>query len=304
MSMPDARRHLIPLASGQRVAVHEYGDPQGQPMFYFHGWPAAGVQGSMLDTTARELGIRIFSPDRPGIGSSDYQPQRKLLDWPPLIREVAAALGVTRFRVLGVSGGGPYALATAWALPDLVEAAGVVCTAPPLHGVSDITGLQPTYQALLRLYTRSPRAVRLLFHVLRPIGLWRPPAWVVSFMASRALPACDAAAVSDRHSGALALNAYRESWRQSAVGVFTDAEIYTAPWGFDLSEIKVPVRLWHGGEDHNFAPFFAEALAREMPGCTLRLVPGEGHYSLPMRRAREIVADLLSVAPVELRSPA
>jgi pimeloyl-ACP methyl ester carboxylesterase len=140
--------------------------------------------------------------------------------------------------------------------------------------------------------------------MLRPLGLWRPPAWVVDFMAAHALPACDAAAVSDRHSGALALDAYRESWRQSANGVFADAEIYIAPWGFALNEITVPVRLWHGGEDANFAPFFAEALARELPGCTFRLVPGEGHYSLPMRRAREIVADLLSVAPTGLPSPA
>jgi len=291
--MTEPRRHLISLASGRRVAVMEYGDPHGTPLFYFHGWPAAGVQGALLDAPARELGVRVLSPDRPGIGASDFHPERRLLDWPPLLRELATALGITRCRVLGVSGGGPYALAAAWALPDLVETAGVVCCAPPLAGLEDASGLQPAYRLLLRLHRRSPRAVRGLFLALRPLGLWRPPAWVVAFMA-RALPPCDAAALTDRRSGALALSAYRESWRQSSLGVFTDAQIYTAPWGFPLHEVRIPIRLWHGIEDRNFAHPFSAALARELPTCTFRLVPDAGHYSLPMRHAREIVADLLS----------
>lgn len=299
--MINACRHLIPLASGRRVMVHEFGDPHGRPLFYFHGWPAAGVQGALLDTTARALGVRVLSPDRPGVGLSDSHPGRRLLDWPPLLRELAAAFGIRRCRVLGVSGGGPYALASVWALPELIEAAAVVCTAPPLADVTDTAGLQPTYRALLRLHRRSPRAVRGLFKMLRPLGLWRPPAWVVACTA-RALPPCDAAAVTERQSSARALDAFRESWRQSADGVVADAEIYIAPWGFPLRAISVPVRFWHGTEDRNFAASFTVSLSREVPDCTLRIVPGEGHYSLPMRCAREIVADLFSIVTVPLQT--
>jgi len=298
--MTNPRRHLIPLASRRRVAVMEYGDPQGTPLFYFHGWPAAGVQGALLDAPARELGVRVLSPDRPGIGASDFHPERRLLDWPPLLRELATALGITRCRVLGVSGGGPYALAAAWALPDLVEAAGVVCGAPPLAGIGDTRGLQPAYRALLGLQRLSPSIVRGLFYALRPLGLWRPPARVVALLA-RVLPPCDAAALTDPVSGMLALNAMRESWRQSALGVITDAEIYSAPWGFAPRDVRVPIRLWHGTEDRSFAPSFAEAIARELPACTFRLVPDAGHYSLPIRHAREIVADLLAAAPIPLQ---
>ncbi len=300
--MTAPRRHLIPLASGRRVAVHEYGDPHGTPLFYFHGWPAAGVQGALLEASARELGVRVLSPDRPGIGASDFHPQRRLLDWPPLLRELAAALGIARCRVLGVSGGGPYALAAAWALPELVATAGVVCGAPPLAGIADTGGLQPAYRALLRLHRRAPGAARSLFQMLRPLGLWHPPAWTVSLLARLALPPSDAAALTDREFGTFSMEAFHESWRQSGLGVFTDAEIYAAAWGFALREIRVPVRLWHGTADRNFAPAFAEALARELPECTLRLVPGAGHYSLPILHAREIVADLLSSLPIPLQT--
>ncbi len=291
--MTPARR-LIPLASGQRVALLEYGDPEGKPLFFFHGWPAAGIQGSMLDAPARELGVRVLSPDRPGIGASDFHPQRRLLDWPPLLRELAAELGIARCRVLGVSGGGPYALASAWALPELVEVAGVVCGAPQLAEIGPTRGLQPAYRLLLGLHRRSPGAVRALFHAMRPFGRIPTPPWAVGLAARLLLPPCDVAALTDRSSGALALDGWRESWRQSALGNFTDAEIYARPWGFPLGEVRTPVRLWHGAEDRSFAPAFAESLARELPACTFRLVPGVGHYSLPIRHAREIVADLLA----------
>ena len=300
--MTDARRHLIPLASGRRVALLEYGDPHGTPLFYFHGWPAAGVQGALLDAAARELGVRVLSPDRPGIGASDFHPQRRLLDWPPLLREIAAALGIARCRVLGVSGGGPYALAAAWALPELVETAGVVCGAPPLAGIENTRGLQPAYRTLLGLHRRSPGVVRGLFHALRPLGLWRPPTWMVALSARLILPPCDTAALTAPDTGALALDAFHESWRQSALGIFTDAEIYPAPWGFALREIRVPVRLWHGLEDRSFAPAFARTTASELSDCTLRLMPGVGHYSLPIRYAREIIADLLSPTPIPLQT--
>ena len=291
--MTDTHRRLISLSSGRHVAVHEYGDPHGTPLFFCHGWPAAGMQGALLDAAARELGVRVLSPDRPGIGASDFHPQRRLLDWPPLLRELAAALGIARCRVLGVSGGGPYALAAAWALPDLVEVAGVVCGAPPIAGIENTRGLQPAYRMLLGLHRRSPGIVRGLFHALRPFGRMRIPLWFTGLTARFLLPPCDVAALTDRISGALAGRALRESWRQSALGTFTDAQIYAAPWGFALRDVRTPVRLWHGAEDRSFTPAFAESLASELPDCTFRLMPGVGHYSLPIRHSREIIADLL-----------
>src|SRR4051812_39008867 len=99
---------LLEVAPELRLAVEESGDPQGVPIFFFHGWPASRLQGSGFDVEARTLGARIISPDRPGIGLSSYQPGRRLLDWPPLVRAMAHLLGIERFRIMAISGGGPY----------------------------------------------------------------------------------------------------------------------------------------------------------------------------------------------------
>jgi len=123
---------ILELSHGQRLATLEYGAPAGDPVFFCHGWPGAGRQAERLHEAGVEFGFRLISFDRPGIARSSHPPQRTLLDWPPLLAEAAEQLGVRRFRLLGVSGGGPYALATAWAMPERVQAAAIVCGAPPI----------------------------------------------------------------------------------------------------------------------------------------------------------------------------
>src|SRR5437764_8999533 len=122
LAMPATPTHLLTVAPGRQIAVDETGDPRGYPVFFFHGWPASRLQGAGFSVEAPELGLRILAPDRPGIGLSTPQPGRRLLDWPPVVREIARQLGFARFSVMAVSGGGPYALATAFALPECVEA--------------------------------------------------------------------------------------------------------------------------------------------------------------------------------------
>jgi pimeloyl-ACP methyl ester carboxylesterase len=74
-----------------------------------------------------------------------------------------------------------------------------------------------------------------------------------------------------------------------------DAEIYATPWGFQLEEVRVPVRLWHGKKDRTFSFHLAEQIAARLPNCELRLVEDAGHYSLPIRHTHEILEDLIGV---------
>ena len=103
-----------------------------RPLLYFHGWPGSRVEGRLGDEAAKARGVRLIAIDRPGIGLSDIQPGRTLVDWPDDVAEVAAALGLDRFAVLGISGGGPYAAACAWKLSDQFTAAGIVSSLAPL----------------------------------------------------------------------------------------------------------------------------------------------------------------------------
>src|SRR3954470_7766338 len=122
---------VVPLPDQGRLAFAEYGDPAGWPVIFCHGWPSSATMAELTDAAAREVGVRIISPDRPGICGSGPVGQRTLLEWPPVAERLADHLGLTDFRMLAISGGAPYALAAAWALPNRVRAIAVVSGAPP-----------------------------------------------------------------------------------------------------------------------------------------------------------------------------
>ena len=103
----------LTLSSGLRLCYAEFGDPEGVPTFYFHGWPCSRLHAWTMHEAALKQGIRLICPDRPGLGLSDDHPERQLLDWPPVVEELANHLGWEKFHIIGVSGGGPYALVCA-----------------------------------------------------------------------------------------------------------------------------------------------------------------------------------------------
>jgi pimeloyl-ACP methyl ester carboxylesterase len=276
-----------------RIAVNEAGDPCGHPVFFFHGWPASRLQGAGFGPDALALGLRIISPDRPGVGLSTPQPGRRLLDWPRIVAELADQLGLARFLVLAVSGGGPYGISTAHSLPDRVEGAAIVSGAPPLGGLSDPRDLMLAYRCLLALHARWPKTLRHLFHIARPIASARPPRWLWPFLL-RFIPPSDRSALRDPNVFEGSFECYREAWRGSGHGVFADAELYAQDWGFELEHVQPPIRLWHGKADHAFSWRLAEAVARRLPQCTARFLENEGHFSLPIRHGRAILQDLLS----------
>jgi pimeloyl-ACP methyl ester carboxylesterase len=289
----DNKPAMIALSGGGAVAVSEYGTRSGTPIFFCHGWPSSRTMAELTDSAARELNLRIISPDRPGIRNSSFRPQRKLLDWPPLLEEMADKMEIPEFRILGISGGAPYAFAAAWALRGRVPAVAVVSGAPPLAELSDRSGLLALYRWLLFLYPRHRELLRCSFHAVRPFLSVKVP---IRFrpLLLKLLQPCDANVMRDIAAFEACFESQRQAWRASADGLMVDAEIYARPWGFPLGETRVPVRLWHGRKDRSFHWKLAESLGQRFPHCTMRIVEGEGHYSLPIRRMHEILDDLRS----------
>ncbi len=121
MSKHQPDTQFASVRGDRRVAYCEYGDPGGTPVFYFHGTPGSRYEPAYGDRAAKEYGYRIIALDRPGIGRSEYVRKRSLQDWPLDVEEIAKLLGIERFGVIGVSGGGPYALACCYAIPDRIE---------------------------------------------------------------------------------------------------------------------------------------------------------------------------------------
>jgi len=291
-----SHENLIELEDGAVVAFEEYGDTNGMPVMFCHGWPSSRTLAQLTDEPARDLGIRIISADRPGISGSSLQPDRKLTDWPHLVERIADSLGIHDFRMLAISGGAPYAYATAATLPERVRAIAIVGGAPPLAEISDTKGLLPLYRWMLSLYRTQPQLLRRLFYLARPVLSLRPPLRFRPLLLKMLLlRPCDAESLRDAAAFEAIFESQRRAWRASAEGVVADAQIYAQPWGFAIEDVRVPVRLWHGKQDRAFSVHLAEELAKRLPNCRTRFVDGAGHYSLPIRYMRDILKDLISV---------
>ena len=295
MRTPVTEPEIITLPDARRMAVHHFGDPLGSPLLFFHGWPSDASMGLLLDSAAQKNHFRVIAPDRPGIGRSDPLPNRTLADWPADVGALAAHFRLGNFAVLGVSGGGPYALATASAMPGRVTATAVVCGAPPLHDPGDTHDLPPIYRLLLRSHRSFPRLLRLAFRIGGPLMRHLLPDFFLR-LAILNRPASDRATLADPRNFAIIFGGMRRSWAACRDGVFDDAVLYTRPWDFAPDQIRTPVEFWHGEMDINFPPDLARKLAATIPGAQLHIVPGEGHYSLPVNHAETILASLAQCA--------
>ncbi len=291
---------LLPLGAGRMLGYAEYGSPRGQPIFYFHGWPGSRLEGELLHEAGLELGARIIAVDRPGYGLSTFVPHRKLAAWPRDIHLLANALKIGRFSVLGISGGGPYALACAALLEHRVARAAVVCGVGPLTHADSTLGMQRARQLACGLLRQSPSMISrpLSYTVLR--GLRTRPATLIDAMA-RTLPPADRAALEAPEIRALLAASFGEALRQGVRGPAQDLRIYFAPWGFDLLETDTAIAFWHGEQDVIIPPGMSRRLAALAPRCESSYYPDDGHYSLPIDKRVDVLRWLLT--PGDTRQP-
>jgi pimeloyl-ACP methyl ester carboxylesterase len=198
--------------------------------------------------------------------------------------------------MLAISGGAPYAYATAAAMPGRVRAIAIVGGVIPFAELKDFTGLLPLYRWMLAFYRIRPQILRRSFHLVRPFLSLRAPVRLRPLLLKMLLlRSCDASSLREDAAFEAIFESQRRAWRGSAEGVLADAHIYTQPWGFIMEDVHGPVRLWHGKEDRAFSVRLAEQFANRLPNCKARFIENEGHYSLPIRRMREILQDLISV---------
>src|SRR5260370_29202843 len=241
---------LLSLDRGGYLAHAEYGYAAGLPVFFFHGWPSSRTMAELADADARNLGVRIISTDRPGICDSTFQPKRKLLDWPDILKQLADHLQIERFHILAISGGAPYAYATAWKMPERVRAMAVVSGAPPIAELQDRQDLLGLYRLMLRCYVKYPRFSRTCFYMVRPFLSLRPPQGAHPVLLKLLwLRPSDAAALRDSAAFEACFESQRRAWRASAAVVVAGACLSAKLWGLPLEDVDVPVRLCHGTQN-------------------------------------------------------
>jgi pimeloyl-ACP methyl ester carboxylesterase len=267
----------LQLSDGRILGYAQYGVPDGKPVFVFHGSPGSRVQVRAAHGPALARGIRIIAPDRPGLGLSTRLPGRQIADWPRDVRELADALGIARFAVIGISGGGPYVAACAWALPERIIRAGIISgVGPPSPGSDLCSGLRRRERLLVDLGFRTPWLLRaVLTSAAAPCRRWTERLYA----RVRGLSSPADRPILERPDVAECLIAgMKEAFRQGGQGPADDVLLLARPWTFRPEEIRVPIRLWHGEADGVVPVAMGRSLATAIPGCRAEFIGDAGHY--------------------------
>jgi pimeloyl-ACP methyl ester carboxylesterase len=272
--------------NNRKIGIREYGDKNGSPIFYSHGYPGSRLDGELLDfdQQAKSANVRIIALDRPGIGLSDYKPERKLLDYSADIQSVADELSIETFSVVGFSGGGPYALACAFSSPHRIRSVGFVSGMGPFEyeeSRKDNAMFIPRRMQLIR---------RVIANVL--YKQTRRNADMIVKNQIRVLPKVDARYLSTQARKQTMASLFREHFRQGVYGFLQETEIYRQPWGFSLSDIKPRVHLWHGTADRNVAVNTGRRMMRDIPNCSGNIIDHEGHFSLIGKYFKDILGQV------------
>ena len=275
----------IVKVGSRELAVEDAGPGSGFPILMMNGagsrhlFPPAVREG-------QEQGFRLIGYDRPGCGGSTSLPGRRIADCAGDIRTIMSELGISRAAVWGSSGGGPYALAAAAKLPEIVTAACVFASiapygAPGLDWAEGLGG--DDLREEIRRFFEEPERARAEFRKRSAVTLAERGSadWWLHRWADRAE---QDAAHSREWAEYLAL-CTRDVLHAGDDGTFNDdgsweddSAVYY-PWQFDLADIQAPVRLWHGLKD--FLPVsHARWLADRIPSVVTRFPPDEDHSNV------------------------
>jgi pimeloyl-ACP methyl ester carboxylesterase len=288
--MTSNRDQFIGLKDGRKLAYTEYGDPQGKPTFYFHGHPGSRLDLALFDQAIlQNSGLRIIAIDRPGIGLSDFQPGRKLIDWPADVTEFMDGMGLDRVSVIGMSGGGPFAAVCAHHLPDRLHAAVILSGL----GRFDLPGATNGIGSGLQ-YFRMARYLPVLARFqmfMMGYGVKSGPDQMLKQVTAE-MPPADREMFGVKAFSDAFLATTAESLRQGAGKLAWEGGFYFRPWGFDLKEIRIPVYLWHGEADRDAPVAMGRQVAAAIPGCQATFIPDEGHFSMAAHHLAEILNPL------------
>jgi pimeloyl-ACP methyl ester carboxylesterase len=262
------------------------------PVIYCHGFPGSRLEGRLFDIPARQNNLRVIAPDRNGLGLSDPKPGRRLIDWAADVEALADILQLDRFFLVGVSGGGPYAIACAHHLATRLNGITLVCPLGPLDHPTLLAAMRWPAQINFRSIRDTPWLSHLGFRfAIIPLAQLSP-VWIYQLMLGFAPP--PDVAVLDRQPVRTAIVAsLGEAIRQGADGVLQEMALYTQPWGFDLSGITLPVQLWHGTADDTVPLLHGRTLAEQLPDSAIHVIEGEGHFSLPVNHMERILQQMI-----------
>jgi pimeloyl-ACP methyl ester carboxylesterase len=286
---------VVRLRDGRALAYAEWGDPGGVPVFFFHGTPMSRLYCPDQAVTASSR-VRLVTVDRPGIGRSDVLPRRTFADWPDDVVQLADALGIDEFSVIGWSAGGPYAAACAALIPARLTSVGIGASRHlsqfnVVENPSAYDELGSDERQLFELAKQDPyAAARASAEAdgawVREIGQ-QPEA----FLEKRPLPEADRWFLEDPERRRMFFEAMRESVRQGSEAFAWEMIDTFLPWGFRVADIAIRVHVFHGAQDTWVDRRHVDFLVETLPNARLTVWPDSGHG--PSRHWGEILDVLI-----------
>lgn len=252
-----------------------WGDPAGRPLLALHGTPGSRLDRSPDPGLFERVGAHVVTFNRPGYGQSSVHPERTVLAVADDALAVADAVGWDRFAVLGVSGGGPHALAVGHRAPERTRALGLAVGAAPAEMVDDDDLIAINREARRRVEEGRESLEEFLAEPAAKIAS-DPSAAIDSMMADA--PAADLEMLQRQDLRAVLVESLREAFANGPQGWFDDAWALATRWGFELSEVSTPVQMWCGELDRNVPTRALERMAAELKVESLEVIPEAGHF--------------------------
>ncbi|KAL4868005.1 hypothetical protein BDV12DRAFT_109127 [Aspergillus spectabilis] len=285
----------LPLHDGRTLGFAEYGAPTGFPLLYFHGFPSSRLEGSGVESIARKKGLRIIAPDRPGYGLSTFQPNRRITDWPADMRSLVDYLGLSRFAVLGGSGGGPYALACAHLLPrERVSGVGLLASGGPWEAGLQHVSVSRRLMSLMARRTPGVLGAGIdgTIGALRWAVTTKPiTRWLENWLEQQETSAKSGMSIDERRK--MVLTMMFEAFAQGSTATVQEAVLLSQNWGFKLEDVTYEkIQIWHGEKDANAPIEMIRYMAKKLPYAILREYEGETHYTVS-RHIEDIFDELV-----------
>jgi pimeloyl-ACP methyl ester carboxylesterase len=286
----------VAVRGDRRLSFAEYGVPRGPAIVWMHGTPGARRQIPFeARLFAETQGLRIIGVDRPGIGSSTPHLYDNILDWTGDLEIMLDTLGVDTLRLIGLSGGGPYVLAAGAALPDRVHGVGVLGGVAPTRGPDAAEGgiIQlAVHLAPLLSLARVPLGMALT----GGIRLVKPLAGHGLDLYAAVQPRGDKTLLGRPEFKAMFLDDLLNGSRFQTSAPINDLLLFTRDWGFRAEDVTVPVRWWHGDEDH-IVPFrHGQHMVDLLPDATMSVIDGESHLG-GLSIAEDVITTLMELGP-------
>lgn len=277
------------LPDGRSLSYEEHGPLDGRPVFYFHGSPSTSLEWTLFcnESLEKRLATRVIALDRPGLGRSDFQPGRRIADWPEDVTALADRLELPSFGILAYSGGGPYAAACALKVPERLTDVVIVSGTAPFDEPGLTAAISPPSLRFMQLARTKPRLSKLSVRLMGIMAHYAPHSFIKGVISS--LPPADQSLMTDPNFQQRFIALIKDAIGAGPSGAQWDTALMVSPWGLRLHEINLLVQLWHGEEDANAPLAMAHYMAASIPNSKLRFFAAEGHLSLMAKHVEQIL---------------